>query len=308
MQDNNSSMTALVSAFARAYHAKNSNEKVFDDSIAEKLLTPEEYAQLSSNMIQGIHYFNPDFKGTEKEALDFIVNHQLAPSPVGRAAFTESKLEDAVKKGVKQYCIFAAGFDSFAYRQPEYAKALQIFEIDHPVTSADKQKRVSRFCSTPIQNLTYIQADFTQSGWDKGIKECTSYNEKAISFCSLLGISYYLSKEDFKKLIKTITEIVPKGSYLVFDYPTVHKNAVNEQVKKQEELAQASGEAMLAKYDKEEIVQLLLEYGFRVKENLEPEEITTQFFTLYNKANPKNPMKAFNDVNYCYAVLENTKS
>lgn len=55
MQDHNSSITALVSAFARAYHAKNSNEKVFDDSIAEKLLTPEEYEQIASNMTQGIH-------------------------------------------------------------------------------------------------------------------------------------------------------------------------------------------------------------------------------------------------------------
>ncbi len=36
-------MTALVSCFARAYHCKNSERPVFADSVAENLLTAEEY-------------------------------------------------------------------------------------------------------------------------------------------------------------------------------------------------------------------------------------------------------------------------
>lgn len=40
------SMTALVSAFSRAYHAGNNKVKIFDDSIARLLLTEEEYRQI----------------------------------------------------------------------------------------------------------------------------------------------------------------------------------------------------------------------------------------------------------------------
>ena len=47
-------MTALVSCFARAYHYKNSERPVFADSVAEKLLTAEEYAAISRKMAQGI--------------------------------------------------------------------------------------------------------------------------------------------------------------------------------------------------------------------------------------------------------------
>lgn len=34
--------------------------------------------------------------------------------------------------------IFAAGYDSFAYRQPDWASKIEIFEIDHPFTATDK--------------------------------------------------------------------------------------------------------------------------------------------------------------------------
>ncbi len=59
---NTDNMTALVSCFARAYHCKNSESPVFADSIAEKLLTAEEYDTISRNMMQGIQYFVPDFQ------------------------------------------------------------------------------------------------------------------------------------------------------------------------------------------------------------------------------------------------------
>ena len=44
-------MAALVSAFARAYHYRNNDAWVFADSLAEKMLTDEEYAAISRNGI-----------------------------------------------------------------------------------------------------------------------------------------------------------------------------------------------------------------------------------------------------------------
>ena len=58
-------MTALVSCFVRAYHYRNSDTPVFADSIAEQMLTAEEYDAISRNMAQGIQYFAPGFQGTQ---------------------------------------------------------------------------------------------------------------------------------------------------------------------------------------------------------------------------------------------------
>ena len=60
-------MTALVSAFARAYHYRNNHTWVFADPIAEKMLTDEEYTAIAQNMSQGISFFAPDFRGTQEE-------------------------------------------------------------------------------------------------------------------------------------------------------------------------------------------------------------------------------------------------
>lgn len=53
------SMTALVSAFSRAYHSAQNTEKIFDDYLAKKILTENEYEQIASSMSKGIGYFNP---------------------------------------------------------------------------------------------------------------------------------------------------------------------------------------------------------------------------------------------------------
>ena len=65
-------MTALVSAFARAYHYINNDTRVFSDPFAEKMLTDEEYTAISQNMSQGITFFAPEFHGTREEALRYI--------------------------------------------------------------------------------------------------------------------------------------------------------------------------------------------------------------------------------------------
>ncbi|MGL4819185.1 MAG: class I SAM-dependent methyltransferase, partial [Bacilli bacterium] len=124
------SMTALISVFARAYHSEKNQTKIFDDCVARKLLSDKEFNEISLNMKNGIRFFNPRFEGDEEAALHWIVNHQLSPSPLGRSAFAEGALQTAARMGCKQYLIFGAGYDTFAYRQPDWSNTLQIFELD----------------------------------------------------------------------------------------------------------------------------------------------------------------------------------
>lgn len=141
----NRSFTALVSAFARAFHAEHNQHPVFNDSLARTMLTDEEYQNIGFHMSQGIGFFLPDFRGSQEEALRTVVDYQLSPSALGRAAFAEQALQNAVMLGAGQYLILAAGYDTFAYRQPDWAEPLQIYEVDHPVTAEDKRQRVDAF-------------------------------------------------------------------------------------------------------------------------------------------------------------------
>lgn len=298
------SMTALVSAFSRAYHTENNKVKIFDDSIARLLLTEEEYMQISKSMAEGIGFFNPSFKGAPDEALRWVVNNQLSPSPLGRAAFTEKALQTAVSIGARQYLIFGAGYDTFAYRQPTWANEIQIFEIDHPATAKDKRTRLENSNITIPDNVQYITADFTQQQWQTALTQNIKFNKNQISFCSVLGVAYYLSVQTFVDLISAFSTFLPIGSSVVFDYPdeNSYTDKAGKRAKKLTMLAEAANEKMLASYSCKDMENILSSHGFSIYEQLTPMEITRQYFEAYNHANPLYPMTAFDNVNYCLAV------
>ena len=49
-------------------------------------------------------------------------------------------------------------------------------------------------------------------------------------------------------------------------------------------------------------LQRLEQQGFLIYEHLQPREITQQYFTACNRADPAHPLQAFAQVNYCLAV------
>jgi methyltransferase (TIGR00027 family) len=298
------SMTALVSAFARWYHTEHNEVRIFDDCVAGKILTDDEKQQISFNMGNGIGFFNPSFKGTSEDALRWIVDNYLSPTPLGRAAWAEKALQTAVSIGASQHMVVAAGYDTFAYRQPSWAKTLSIFEFDHPSMSEDKQKRVQYLSDEKPDNLVFVPIDLTAESLDEKLRSCRTYDKSATSFYSLLGISYYLSKNDFKVLLQNISSSIRNGSAVAFDYPDeyTYTEQAGERAKKQSMLASGTNEEMLASYSHDELCRLLSDCGFLIYEHLNPDEITTQYFNEYNAANPNNRMTAFDNTNYCLAV------
>lgn len=294
-------MTALVSLFARAYHSENCFAKVFDDSVAPRLLSQQEYAAVAENMTKGIGCFYPSFNGSEGEALRLIVNSRLAPSPLGRAAFCEDALQTAVRAGAKQYLIFAAGYDTFAYRCPQWGRELAVTEIDLDGMIKDKTARLERAGITPLCSVNYVSADLTHT---HSIEFPIEFDGDKTTFCSLMGISYYLTHEQLDTLMGFIAAAVPVHSTVVFDYPD--ENCLTAQgdegSKVRRELAKAAGEEMKKGWSYDKIEKLMSKHGFLIYEQLEPEQITERFFALHNKANPDSPINAAPDVNYCLAV------
>lgn len=300
----NRSFTALVSAFARAYHAEHNQHPVFNDSLARTMLTDEEYQNIGFHMSQGIGFFLPDFRGSQEEALRAVVDYQLSPSALGRAAFAEQELQNAVMLGAGQYLILAAGYDTFAYRQPDWAEPLQIYEVDHPVTAEDKRQRVDAFLQAVPANLHYVPADLAAPGWESGLLAAPEFDPARITFSSLLGISYYLTRTEFKQLLSVLAELLPAGSSFVFDYPdgNTFTPLAGERTQKQVMLAAQAGEPMQASYTYDGLEQLLEECGLLIYRHLTPAEITGELFQTYNDSQPEHKLSAFDNVNYCLAV------
>jgi methyltransferase (TIGR00027 family) len=214
------SLTSLISAFSRAYHSQFDTPKIFDDDLAKELISQAEFDRIKENMIQGISFFSKEIEqrleGNPDEILKWITQVQLAPTPLARAAYCEQVLALERVLGAKQYVILGAGLDTFCFRHPELEKSLEIFELDHPTTQESKKQRLERANLRLPSNLHLIPMDFTQEFSYQKLIDAGFKNEK--TFFSLLGVSYYLTKEDLLKLITQLFANVPSGSSIVLDY------------------------------------------------------------------------------------------
>ena len=289
-------MTAKVSCFARAYHHRNNRIYIFDDTVADKLLG-EDYNRIANSMIEGLDFFFPEFKGTKEEGLRKIVDKQLSPSVLARSAFCERKLMDEISGGCKQYIIFAAGYDTFSLRNTN--TSLKIYELDYPELLKDKHIHIKQ--AHIISDAAYVPCNLVQDSWKDKLLQA-GYIESQKSFGSLLGISYYLSKAEFENFLINVYEIMAEGSALCFDYPSADKSL---ETKTNQVLAFGAGEQMKAVYTRKDINLLLQKCGFTLKEYLNPEEMTTMYFSEYNNANPKYQIQAPDGVEYVYVVKNN---
>ncbi|MDO4541670.1 MAG: class I SAM-dependent methyltransferase, partial [Bacillota bacterium] len=163
--ENKSSLTALISLFGRAYHVERDEPVIFCDDLSRCLMTEAEYRQIKNYMLGGIDFFAPDKKdefAAEDDMLKWIVQTQIAPTPLARGRYCEDSLKTAVLTGTEQYVILGAGMDTFAFRNSELMARLNVFEADHPATQKDKLQRIS-WAGWEIPNtLHFVPMDLTQ--------------------------------------------------------------------------------------------------------------------------------------------------
>ena len=286
-------MTALVSLFARVYHQKSKGIKIFDDPLSTKLITDKEYEMIGLNMSQGISFFNPTFKGSKEEALKWIVDHQLSPSVLLRSAFCKEAIEEMKEKGCQQYLDFASGYDSFAYY---YQNQMHVFEIDKKEVIEDKRQRCK---DVDIENIQFLSIDLGKDNWINRLLEST-YQENQLSVCSLLGLSYYLTHDQFKRLLKEISKHMIKGSRLVYDYPSYQES---DETRKSEVLAKEANETMRAKYSFEQLKEILDLCHLKIVRH-DDYRITLDSLIHYNEYYKDNPIIAPKGVCYCVAEKE----
>lgn len=245
------------------------------------------------NMAQGIHFFNPNFKGNQKEALRWIVDYQLSPSVLIRSVLCKEVIDEMLEKECKQYLDFASGYDSFAYM---YQNKMNVFEIDKQEVIDDKRQRCQ---NVDIKNIQFLSIDLGKDNWINRLLE-SSYQENQLSVCSLLGLSYYLTHDQFKRLLKEISKDMIKGSRLVFDYPSYQES---DETRKSEALAKEANETMRAKYSFEQLKEIFDLCHLKVIKH-DDYRITLDSFIHYNEYYKDNPIIAPKGVCYCVAEKE----
>jgi methyltransferase (TIGR00027 family) len=180
------------------------------DSLAEKLLGPDELALIQEHAI-GRALSNPEV-AISYEAMGTAVLMLV------RTRFIDEKLQQAIAGGARQYVILGAGFDTRAYRFKDLLHGLKVFEVDSEATQAYKRKRAEAAIGLPPKNLTYVSIDFNRdqlletlvrAGFDPAVK----------TFFTWEGVSMYVAEEGVRATLSTIAAAAP-GSSLVMDYTT----------------------------------------------------------------------------------------
>lgn len=303
MEKNESSLTSLISAFGRAYHSKYDTPKIFDDCIAKDLITQKEFANIRENMIKGIQFFNHEiaqkFQDHPDEMLKWITQVQLSPTPLARAAYCENVLFHELLLGVKQYVILGAGLDTFCFRHPELNGSLEIFEVDYPGTQDFKKMRLANANYQIPDNLHFVSMDFTKEFTVQNLVE-KGFMPNKKTFFSLLGVSYYLTKEENANLINKLFTKIPSGSSIVFDYADdklFEEKGMSNRVQHMVQMASASGEPMKSCFTYDEMEKMLENSGLLIYEHLSPITIHNQFFR-----NRTDYLSAFETIHYIHAV------
>ena len=264
-------LTALMSAFIRSYHIKNSNIKVYFDDYADKILMEDEYNLIRDSLIKGSEFFTFDESVQDKVA--WIINKRIGASVLGRSAFNKRTLDNAIRLGCKQYLVYASGYDTSAL-----SCKIRSFEIDRPEVINDKVKRLKVFNN----NIEFLKANFCDDDWIKNVLK-SSYDKNLLSFNSLLGISYYLTKDEFKNMLLKISDIIKEGSSIVFDFETDEISPESALISK---LASGVHEEMKSKYSYKDLEKMLEECGLKIYEYLDSASIMKEFFYNYNTLNP----------------------
>ena len=128
MEEGRPSRTAQMAALLRAAHLLVDGEpKILVDELAGKFLGIDTEEALRHSL----QTMEAAAARSSRGRAPNLVRYTRATA-VLRSRYVEDELSKALKRGMDQFVILGAGLDSFAYRRPDLADVVQVFEVDHP--------------------------------------------------------------------------------------------------------------------------------------------------------------------------------
>lgn len=212
----------------------------------------------------------------EAEALQTRATRGLRSHVLLRSRFAEDELAQAVERGTLQYVLLGAGLETFAYRQPAWAEALTVVEVDHPASQAAKREALAKAGLAIPGNLRFADIDFERESLAEGLARC-GVDATRLTFFSWLGVSVYLTREAIETLLRTVASF-PSGSEIVFTFAQP-REAGDEAGRRLAEGAAAVGEPWVSYFTPAEVEELLEATGFGATRFLEREEAARRYYS-----------------------------
>jgi methyltransferase (TIGR00027 family) len=264
MEPRKVSNTAALTAMLRAAHQLIDDEpRIVEDPIAVRLVDDAAREHIRA---QRAALFSPAL---------------LVPraAVLLRSRYAEDLLAQAVARGVDQFVILGAGLDTFAYRQPSFARRLQIYEIDHPATQAWKRERLSAAGIAVPDNLHWAPIDFEQHTLAAGLRGA-GFDASPPAFFSWLGVTQYLTLPAIDATLRVVAAL-PSPSTIVLSFMLPDVDLPSEEAAAARTVAKdaaTTGEPWLTRIRPEELAARLVQLGFREVVHLTPQEANARYF------------------------------
>lgn len=277
------SLTAQMSAFARAYHFENSVRPVFCDKYARKLFSDSEYSEIKQFIL------------ASGNKIGEFVNTYLAPTPLARARFCTDALKNAMLTGTEQLVILGSGLDMTAFS--EDFGGISVFELDRESEINEKKRRLDRAGISIPANVRPIPCSLASESIAQTL-ERNGFDKNGKTFFSCIGLLYYMTADEISGLFGEIAALSADGSELAFDFGDAHLFSSNvERVRQMRAMAEKCGEPMKSCFGYDELEKLLERHGFLIYEFLNRDEIQQRYF-------PESELTAFENINFALAVIK----
>jgi len=258
------SRTALATAYLRAAH------QILD---GPRLLLSDPYAL----RLLG--------KGAELRIREGIARYQtpeglaLRSHVVLRSRYAEDRLSASMQRGVSQYVVVGAGFDTFALRQPHWATSLKIVEVDHSATQQAKRAQIADSGLTLPGNVRLADIDFERESLLEGMLRHGIVPSQPTLF-SWLGVTMYLTESAIDETLRSMAAFAPGSEVvLTFMQPTATDSgpAADGRSRLAGVVAE-SGEPFVSFFDEQALEAKLRGVGFSTVEFLTPEVAQSRYF------------------------------
>jgi methyltransferase (TIGR00027 family) len=149
----------------------------------------------------------------------------MRPYVAARTRFFDEELIRAYDRGVRQVVIVGAGYDgrSLRFRRP----GVTFFEVDHPVTQADKLRRF-RALAIDASDVRFVPLDIGRTSITDALG-AAGHERSAPTLFMCEGVTPYVPMADLRSLVAHLSDVASPSSSLAIDFflPTAGRSAVS---------------------------------------------------------------------------------
>ena len=175
-----------------------------------------------------------------------------------RTAAIDAAVRDAIAGGARQLVILGAGYDGRAWRLSELA-GVQVFEVDHPATQAEKKPRVAEL--PPAKGIvTFVPVNFERDALGDALERAG--HDRSAATCWLWeGVVMYLTRDAMRATLAGVAERSAPGSTLIVNYHTARRGWIAQLI------FRLIGEPQISSWTPDEMAADLRAAGFAVRED-----------------------------------------